>query len=111
MFQYYGHPHPSILSVSLLLHLQITTEKPLDSYSSSDSGSGGGGQLLQSVPGTLMQAKEVLRLAHSMKAELEQMREEARRELEMARRERHDATLLKKNAAEILRIAKSKLAK
>lgn len=62
-----------------------------------------------SVPGTLLQAKEILRLARAMKAEAEQMKEEAYRELELARRERHDASLLKKNAAEILKIAKGKL--
>ena len=64
---------------------------------------------LYSVPGTLQQAKEILRLAQAVKAEAEQMKEEAYRELELARKERHDVYLLKKNAAEILRIAKSKL--
>ena len=62
------------------------------------------------VPGTLQQAREILRLARAMRAEAEQMKEEAYRELELARRERHDASLLKKNAAEILKIAKCKLA-
>ncbi len=62
-----------------------------------------------SVPGTLQQAKEILRLARATKAEAEQIKEEAYRELELARRERHDASLLKKNAAEILKIAKCKL--
>lgn len=61
------------------------------------------------VAGTLQQAKEILRLARAMKVEAEQMKEEAYRELELARRERHDASLLKKNAAEILKIAKCKL--
>lgn len=63
-----------------------------------------------SVPGTLQQAKEILRLAQAVRAEAEQMKEEAFRELELARRERHDASLLKKNAAEILKIAKTRLA-
>lgn len=63
-----------------------------------------------SLSGSLQQAKEILRLARTMKAEAEQMKEEAYRELELARRERHDASLLKKNAAEILKIAKRKLA-
>ena len=62
------------------------------------------------LSGSLQQAKEILRLARAMKAEAEQMKEEAYRELELARRERHDASLLKKNAAEILKIAKRKLA-
>lgn len=65
----------------------------------------------ESVPGTLQQAKEILRLARAMRVEAEQMKEEAYRELELARRERHDASLLKKNAAEILKIAKYKLVK
>ena len=34
---------------------------------------------------------------------------EVQRELELARRERHDAELLKKNAGEILKMAKEKL--
>lgn len=37
------------------------------------------------------------------------MREEAKRELELARREKHDADLLKKNAAQILKMAKERL--
>lgn len=78
-------------------HKGNISEKSLDS---SDS---------HSVSGTLQQAKEILRLAQAMKAEAEQMKEEAYRELELARREKHDAFLLKKNAAEILRIAKCKL--
>ena len=61
------------------------------------------------IPETLKQAKEVLRLARVVKAEAEQMREEARKELSVARRDRHDAMVLKKNAAEILRMAKERL--
>ena len=45
-----------------------------------------------------------------IKAEAEEMREEAELELALARRERHDSELLKKNATEILRMAKEKLA-
>ncbi len=63
----------------------------------------------KTVPETLRQAKEVLRLAQVVKAEAEQMREEARRELNIAKKDRHEATLLKKNAAEILRMAKARL--
>ncbi len=63
-----------------------------------------------SVSGTLQQAREILRLAQAMKSEAEDMKLQAYRELELARREKHDASLLKKNAAEILRIAKRKLA-
>ena len=54
--------------------------------------------------------KEILRLAKMIKAEAEEMREEAELELALARRERHDSELLKKNATEILRMAKEKLA-
>ena len=63
----------------------------------------------KTVPETLRQAKEVLRLAQVVKAEAEQMREEARRELNIAKKDRHEALLLKKNAAEILRMAKERL--
>jgi hypothetical protein len=63
----------------------------------------------KTVPETLRQAKEVLRLAQVVKAEAEQMREEARRELNIAKKDRHEAMLLKKNAAEILRMAKERL--
>ena len=95
-------PHPPSCARYMFVHVQrkgnSTSEKSLDL---SDS---------HSVSGTLQQAKEILRLAQSMKAEAELMKEEAYRELELARRERHDASLLKKNAAEILRIAKIKLA-
>ena len=62
-----------------------------------------------SVSETLKQAKEVLRLAKVVRAEAEQMRDEARRELSIAKKDRHDAMLLKKNAAEILRMAKERL--
>ena len=61
------------------------------------------------VPSTLHQSREILRLAQVMKQEVEEMRREVQRELEMARRERQEAELLKKNAAEILRMAKEKL--
>ena len=64
---------------------------------------------LDTIPSTLQQAREILRLAQIVKKEVEDMRQEVQRELEMARRERHDAELLKKNAAEILRMAKEKL--
>lgn len=37
------------------------------------------------------------------------MKGEVQRELELARRERHDAELLKKNAGEILKMAKERL--
>lgn len=57
----------------------------------------------------LKQAKEVLRLAQSMRAETEEMRKEVQRELELAKRERYDAGIMKKNAAEILKMAKEKL--
>ena len=63
----------------------------------------------KTIPETLRQAKEVLRLARVVKAEAEQMREEARKELTIAKKDRHEATLLKKNAAEILRMAKERL--
>ena len=63
----------------------------------------------KTVPETLRQAKEVLRLARVVKAEAEQMREEARKELSIAKKDRHEAMLLKKNAAEILRMAKERL--
>ena len=63
----------------------------------------------KTVPETLRQAKEVLRLARVVKAEAEQMREEARKELSIAKKDRHDAMILKKNAAEILRMAKERL--
>lgn len=62
-----------------------------------------------SVSETLKQAKEVLRLAKVVKTEAEQMRDEARKELSIAKKDRHDAMLLKKNAAEILRMAKERL--
>lgn len=61
------------------------------------------------VPSTLHQSREILRLAQIMKQEVEEMRREVQQELEMARRERQDAELLKKNATEILRMAKEKL--
>ena len=64
---------------------------------------------LPNIPDNLQKAREILRLAKVVKAEAEEMRREAERELELARRERHDAELLKKNAAEILRIAKDRL--
>ena len=63
-----------------------------------------------SVSGTLQQAKEVLRLAKVVREEAEEMRKEAQRELDIAKRERNHVTLLKRNATEILRIAKEKLA-
>ena len=63
----------------------------------------------RTVPETLRQAKEVLRLAQVVKAEAEQMRQEARKELSIAKKDRHEAMLLKKNAAEILRMAKERL--
>jgi hypothetical protein len=66
---------------------------------------------LQNVPENLQKAKEILRLAKVVQAEAEIMREEAEKELAIAKRERHDAELLKKNAAEILRMAKEKLNK
>lgn len=62
-----------------------------------------------SISETLKQAKEVLRLAKVVKTEAEQMRDEARKELSIAKKDRHDAMLLKKNAAEILRMAKERL--
>ena len=61
------------------------------------------------VPSTLHQAREILHLAQVMKKEIEDMRREVQRELELARRERQDAELIKKNATEILRMAKEKL--
>ena len=63
----------------------------------------------KTVPETLQQAREVLRLARVVKAEAEQMREEARKELGIAKKERQEATILKKNAVEILRMAKERL--
>ena len=63
----------------------------------------------ESVSQTLQQAREILRQAKAAKDEALQMNEESSRELELARKERHDASLLKKNAAEILRMAKTKL--
>lgn len=63
-----------------------------------------------SVSEALKQAKEVLRLAKVVKAEAEEMREEARKELSLVKKDRRDAMILKKNAAEILRMAKERLA-
>lgn len=65
----------------------------------------------ETVGKALQQAKEILRLAKVAKAEADQIKKESTRELELAKRERHDASLMKKNAAEILRIAKVKLGK
>lgn len=67
-------------------------------------------QFSGSIPDGLQKVREILRLAKAIKAEAEQLREEAEMELGMARRERHDAEILKKNATEILRMAKEKLA-
>lgn len=67
------------------------------------------GLVTNNVPSTLHQAREILRLAQVMKREIEDMRREVQRELELARRERQDAELIKKNATEILRMAKEKL--
>lgn len=57
----------------------------------------------------MQKVREILRLAKIVKTEVEELREDAERELALARRERHDAELLKKNASEILKIAKEKL--
>ena len=67
------------------------------------------GLVSNDVPSTLHQAREILRLAQVMKKEIEDMRREVQRELELARRERQDAEIIKKNATEILRMAKEKL--
>lgn len=67
------------------------------------------GQLPDSTSVTLQQAREILRLARIAKMEAEEMKREAERELQLAKRDRHDAGLLKKNATEILKIAKEKL--
>ena len=64
---------------------------------------------ISNVPENLMKAKEVLRLALIVKAEAEENRKEIEKELALARRERHDAELMKKNASEILKIAKERL--
>ncbi len=64
---------------------------------------------LDTIPATLQQAREILRLARVVKAEAEETKREAQRELELARREKQDAEILKKNAAEILRMAKERL--
>ena len=64
---------------------------------------------IETVPDCLRQAREVLRLAKAVKAETEEMRQEVLGELELARSERRDAELLKRNAAEILRMAKDRL--
>lgn len=64
---------------------------------------------ISDVPENLMKAKEVLRLALIVKAEAEENRKEIEKELALARRERHDAELMKKNASEILKIAKERL--
>ena len=68
-----------------------------------------GEQVGHTIPATLKQAREILRLARVVKAETEQMRQEAQRELELAKVERRDAELLKRNAAEILKMAKERL--
>ena len=47
--------------------------------------------------------------ARVVKAEAEQMSEEARKELGIAKKERQEATILKKNAVEVLRMAKERL--
>jgi uncharacterized protein (DUF3084 family) len=67
------------------------------------------GLVFDDVPSTLHQSREILRLAQVMKKEIENMRREVQQELELARRERQDAELIKKNATEILRMAKEKL--
>ena len=64
---------------------------------------------VDSIPTALQQAREILRLAQILKKEVEDMRQEVRHELALAQKERQDAELLKKNATEILRMAKSKL--
>lgn len=64
---------------------------------------------LDVIPATLKQAREILRLARVVKAEAEQIKQEAQRELNLARTERRDAELLKRNASEILKMAKEKL--
>jgi len=64
---------------------------------------------LDVIPATLKQAREILRLARVVKAEAEQIKQEAQRELDLARTERRDAELLKRNASEILKMAKEKL--
>ena len=61
------------------------------------------------VSESVQKARELLRQAKIIKAQAEEMNKEACRELELARRERHDAAIMKKNAAEILKIAKEKL--
>ena len=86
----------------LLQQVDTGDEEDLDSPHSCENES-------ESVSKVLQQAKEILRQAKSAKVEAYQIREESSRELELARRERHDASLLKKNAAEILKIAKTKL--
>ena len=63
----------------------------------------------ETVPDCLQQAKEILRLARIVKAEVEEMKKEVQNELELAKKERCDAELLKRNAAEILRMSKEKL--
>ena len=63
----------------------------------------------ESVSLALKQAKEILRLAHAMHVEAEEMKKEIQRELELAKRERYDAEIMKKNATEILKMAKEKL--
>ena len=61
------------------------------------------------VPEALQKAREILRLARIVKAEADEARKEVERELELARRDRLDAEILKKNAAEILKMAKDRL--
>ena len=64
---------------------------------------------VDSIPATLQQAREILRLAQILKKEVDDMRQEVHQELALAQKERQAAELLKKNATEILRMAKTKL--
>ncbi len=64
---------------------------------------------ITNVPENLLKAKEILRLAAIVKAEVLEMRNEVESELALARRERHDSQVMKQNAAEILKMAKDVL--
>lgn len=68
--------------------------------------------LLQSVSdpkAALHKAKEILRQSHKARIDTERALREAMLERELARKERADAEMMKKNATEILRLARAAL--
>ena len=68
--------------------------------------------ILQSVSdpkAALEKAKEILRRSHKARIDTERALREAMLERELARKERADAEMMKKNATEILRLARAAL--